>query len=266
MSFLNTNVLHVKFSPDITDNIKNLYLDNMKNRRETDAGFDLFIAEELDNEGKLINNTKSMVFEPFETKRVSFGVMCETRNKTQHGFMLVPRSSIGKTKFRLSNSMGIIDYEYRGKLGAFIDNNSNKEQILSLGTRLFQVVYPNFEYINVKFVKMLSNTERGEKGFGSSDTQNPLNNITKPSNYMIVGDRLITIDEDNKHREESNLYGVDNVVMTDKFVLNDLNNSLPAERLIEINDPNSKFNKQTNEMLDKLDNNENLVKDVLIKN
>ena len=39
-----------------------------------------------------------------------------------HGYMLIPRSSICKTTIRLSNSIGIIDKKYRGKLMAVVDN------------------------------------------------------------------------------------------------------------------------------------------------
>lgn len=84
------------------------------------------------------------------------------------GYYLYPRSSIAKTSFRLSNSVGIIDSGYRGNLCAYFDvmpgNNVNIEPL----QRLTQICSPSLEPFYVILVDSLNNTERGENGFGST--------------------------------------------------------------------------------------------------
>jgi len=106
-------------------------------------------------------------------------------------FMLIPRSSTGKkTPLRLSNSVGLIDKGYRGNIKACVDNVHNvveyeevepdhpektQEDYYTIDqyTRLFQLVSFTGEPIKVELVNKLdelSETTRGEGGFGSTDT------------------------------------------------------------------------------------------------
>ena len=85
-----------------------------------------------------------------------------------HGYFLFPRSSISKTPLRLANSVGIIDYGYRGDIMASVDNISDEDYIIEKGTRLFQLCAPDLKSINVSVVDILSESERGDGGFGSS--------------------------------------------------------------------------------------------------
>ncbi len=83
------------------------------------------------------------------------------------GFMLVPRSSITKTPLRLSNSMGIIDPDYRGEIQARVDNLSNNIFEID-GQSLFQLVWGDLSPMKVQFVDSLPETARGSGGFGST--------------------------------------------------------------------------------------------------
>lgn len=85
-----------------------------------------------------------------------------------HGYMLVPRSSISKTPLRLANSIGIIDKSYRGKVMVKLDNNSDSSFTLQEGSCYFQIiafsgVLPRFNIVN-----SIEHTFRGEGGFGST--------------------------------------------------------------------------------------------------
>lgn len=84
-------------------------------------------------------------------------------------FMLDPRSSIGaNTGLRLSNSVGIIDEDYRGELGVLYDNNSDSDYEIKAGDRIAQGwVQPVYRFKPIK-VDILSQTERGTGGFGST--------------------------------------------------------------------------------------------------
>ena len=84
------------------------------------------------------------------------------------GFWLLPRSSISKTNLRMANSIGLIDPTYRGNLIAAIDNISEQPIELTKGTRIIQVCLPDLRPFGVFKVDKLTDTERGDGGFGST--------------------------------------------------------------------------------------------------
>jgi dUTP pyrophosphatase len=80
---------------------------------------------------------------------------------------------------RLANSVGIIDYGYRGEITAVVDyyrgNNTftcdyhNREGfIVEPGTRYFQLCAPSLASIEIELVDELTETSRGAGGFGST--------------------------------------------------------------------------------------------------
>lgn len=85
-------------------------------------------------------------------------------------FWLLPRSSIYKTDIRLANSIGLIDAGYRGELKAPVDVIPGLSEFYTLdqGVRLFQIAAPNLAQVKVEVVAELSETSRGEGGFGST--------------------------------------------------------------------------------------------------
>jgi len=136
------------------------YYKNANPKKTGDAGLDLI----------------SPVTVVVPAKAVSFklplAIACEAlnvSNNTPMSFMVVPRSSMGsKTPLRLSNSIGIIDSGYRGEITGILDNVSLQSYRIMKGDRLFQIIAPNLENIESKVCKELSDTERGEAGFGST--------------------------------------------------------------------------------------------------
>lgn len=83
--------------------------------------------------------------------------------------MILPRSSTGlKTPLRLSNSVGLIDSGYRGELGVIYDNTSDEDYGITAGDRIAQLlVMPNYRF-QPKVVDILTESDRGETGFGDS--------------------------------------------------------------------------------------------------
>ena len=73
-----------------------------------------------------------------------------------------------KTPLRLSNSVGIIDSGYRGNIMGIVDNLDNKEYVIQENTRLFQLCSPNLSPITFELSDTLSETRRGQGGFGST--------------------------------------------------------------------------------------------------
>jgi|TARA_B110000902_G_scaffold242380_1_gene293666 dUTP pyrophosphatase len=90
------------------------------------------------------------------------------KGEQNKGYMLVPRSSISKTTIRLSNSIGIIDKNYRGDVMVVIDNIGEADMLLQEGCCYFQIIafdgiLPKFQISNVNI-----DTSRGTGGFGST--------------------------------------------------------------------------------------------------
>ena len=128
---------------------------DIKNYKD-DAGFDLYCPDQL-------------LIEPKETTLIKMGIACEmTDDYLPTSYMLVPRSSIYKTPLRMANSIGIIDAGYRGEIMAAVDNTSDDDYMVSPGERLFQLVHPTLYPIHAEVVKELSDSERGDGGFGST--------------------------------------------------------------------------------------------------
>ena len=86
--------------------------------------------------------------------------------------LVFPRSSIRKTNLQLSNSVGVIDSGYRGELQATFNkiqgiDNVERENY-KIGDRVCQIMIIPHPTIELNEVNELSNTERGEGGFGST--------------------------------------------------------------------------------------------------
>tara|TARA_B100001750_G_C15019117_1_gene356072 strand:+ start:67 stop:504 length:438 start_codon:yes stop_codon:yes gene_type:complete len=118
-----------------------------------DAGLDLYVIE-------------NQTFLPGETAKIKLGISCESKDGS--AYFLFPRSSISKTPLRMSNSIGLIDGGYRGEIMAVCDNIKDYEFSIKKGDRLFQIVSSDLSSIEFKIVEKLSDSSRGEGGFGST--------------------------------------------------------------------------------------------------
>lgn len=87
---------------------------------------------------------------------------------------IVPRSSISKTGFVLSNSIGVIDATYRGTLKIVltdVDSEAKNKGIsrpLTCPFTLAQLIVRKRHDLQVEVVNELSETTRGDGGFGST--------------------------------------------------------------------------------------------------
>lgn len=104
------------------------------------------------------------------TYRIGLGVALEVPK----GFVLqlVPRSSMGmNTPLRMPNSIGVIDSDYRGEVVAIYVNDESKGMIpyqINKGDRIAQGYLVPTPKINLVEVEELSDTARGDNGFGST--------------------------------------------------------------------------------------------------
>ena len=97
-----------------------------------------------------------------------FKIHLGVRVQPDHHFWLVPRSSISKTPLRMSNSIGLIDIDYRGELIMVVDNHKPIGYNVLKGHRLCQIVAMQGSQIQFEFGQVNMNTQRGEGGFGST--------------------------------------------------------------------------------------------------
>ena len=80
-----------------------------------------------------------------------------------------PRSGLAaKYGITVLNSPGTIDADYRGEIAVILVNLSNTSFKIQPGERIAQLVVAKFEQIDWLPMDELSNTKRGERGFGST--------------------------------------------------------------------------------------------------
>ncbi|MDF2686250.1 MAG: deoxyuridine 5-triphosphate nucleotidohydrolase [Clostridia bacterium] len=83
--------------------------------------------------------------------------------------LLFVRSSLGvKHGITLSNSVGVIDSDYRGEIKIGLCNTSSLKYTIQQGDRIAQLVLIPYLKVNVNEVEELSSTERNQGGFGST--------------------------------------------------------------------------------------------------
>ena len=83
-----------------------------------------------------------------------------------------PRSGLAaKMGITVLNAPGTIDADYRGEIGVILVNISHEKFIIENGERIAQLVIAKHERADWVEVKELSETTRGEGGFGSTGTK-----------------------------------------------------------------------------------------------
>jgi dUTP pyrophosphatase len=120
-----------------------------------DAGLDLFAAE-------------SLTIGPGETRCVGTGIAIELPAGTEG--QVRPRSGMAlKHSVTVLNSPGTIDQGYRGEIGVILINHGKAPFDIVTGMRIAQLVVAPVLRVAVTEVAGLSSSDRGERGFGSTD-------------------------------------------------------------------------------------------------
>lgn len=104
---------------------------------------------------------------PGERKLIRTGLKVEIPEGYE--IQVKPRSGLAlKEGITVLNSPGVIDSDYRGELGIIIYNTSDKEYHVMHSERIAQIsLYPIYR-VKWEPVTVLSDTERGSGGFGST--------------------------------------------------------------------------------------------------
>jgi dUTP pyrophosphatase len=80
--------------------------------------------------------------------------------------LILPRSSITKKDLMLKNCVGVLDSSYRGELKLRFQKLGDK--VYEVGEKIGQILIIKYPFIRVKEVNELSETSRGDGGFGST--------------------------------------------------------------------------------------------------
>ena len=104
---------------------------------------------------------------PGETKFIPTGIALEV---PEHCAGLVyARSGLAcKRGLAPANKVGVIDSDYRGEIFVVLYNHGNQAQTIESGERIAQIIITPVLQPGYEMVKNLSDTVRGEGGFGSS--------------------------------------------------------------------------------------------------
>jgi dUTP pyrophosphatase len=108
-----------------------------------------------------------VILQPLERKLIPTGLFLEI----PHGYevQVRPRSGLAyKNGVTVLNAPGTIDADYRGEVGVLLVNLSNESFTIVSGDRIAQLVVAKVEQIDWKPTNQLSETQRGEGGFGST--------------------------------------------------------------------------------------------------
>ncbi|RZJ34090.1 MAG: dUTP diphosphatase [Flavobacterium sp.] len=113
------------------------------------------------------NIDQPVTLRPLERAVIKTGLFIEL----PHGYeaQVRPRSGLAAKKgITVLNSPGTVDADYRGEIGVILVNLSNDEFVVENGERIAQMVIAKHERAQWIPVSELSETSRGEGGFGST--------------------------------------------------------------------------------------------------
>jgi dUTP pyrophosphatase len=126
---------------------------------EQAAGFDLVAANET-----------AITIAPGARALIPTGIAIALPNHWEA--QVRPRSGLAlKSGVTVLNSPGTIDADYRGEIGVILINLGTEDFVVTRGTRIAQLVIAQFVAPQFECVAELSQSNRGEGGFGSTGLQ-----------------------------------------------------------------------------------------------
>lgn len=120
------------------------------------AGADLYSAEESE-----------ISIAPAETKLIHTGIAMEIPEGLV-GLIYARSGLASKRGLAPANKVGVIDSDYRGEIMVALHNHGTETQTVAVGERIAQIVFAPYMSADFTVVEELSDTVRGEGGFGST--------------------------------------------------------------------------------------------------
>ena len=154
---LEKSFTHTGFEPTQIDYTFKSVNPEPKYHYGSDSGFDLRANEKV-------------TLEPFGRALIPTGLYIDVPQRSE--VQVRPKSGLTiKKGLTVLNTPGTVDEGYRGDVGIIAVNLSNEEYTIQPGERIAQAVIMNVighGVSNLEKVKTLSETERGDTGYGSS--------------------------------------------------------------------------------------------------
>lgn len=122
------------------------------------AGYDLYAATAEDIE-----------IAPHSTVKVGTGISVELPNGT-FGAIFARSGLATKKGLRPANCVGVCDSDYRGEYIVAIHNDTDEMMTIAAGERIAQLIVMPFVAVEFNTVEELTETARGNRGFGSTGT------------------------------------------------------------------------------------------------
>ncbi|MDD6254429.1 MAG: dUTP diphosphatase [Eubacteriales bacterium] len=123
---------------------------------ETAAGMDLYALTPV-----------PVIIRPGETVMIHTGLAMEIP-EGYAGFVYARSGMAVKSGLAPANKVGVVDSDYRGEIMIALHNHSDQERVVEDGDRVAQMVISPVQRAWVVECDTLSDTERGEGGFGST--------------------------------------------------------------------------------------------------
>ncbi len=113
------------------------------------------------------NISENIILQPLERAMIPTGLRIEL--PLGYEAQVRPRSGLAAKKgLTCLNSPGTIDADYRGEIKVILVNLSNQAQTIEPSERVAQMVIAKHERVAWQIAETLSDTTRGEGGFGST--------------------------------------------------------------------------------------------------
>ena len=111
-----------------------------------------------------------VTIEPHKTVLIKTGLSMEI--PVGFAAFIYARSGLAsKRGLAPANKVGVVDCDYRGEVMVALHNHSDIAQTVSVGERVAQLVIAPYYTADFEEVSELSDTVRGEGGFGSTGTK-----------------------------------------------------------------------------------------------
>ena len=113
------------------------------------------------------NLTESITLKPLGRAIVKTGLFIEL--PIGYEAQVRPRSGLAANNgITVLNAPGTVDADYRGEIGVVLVNLSNEDFVIQNGERIAQLIIAKHERAEWTQVEGLTETSRGEGGFGST--------------------------------------------------------------------------------------------------
>lgn len=145
---------------------------------EYSAGLDLY-------------STDDYLIAPGDTIKIGIGIAVEIPQN--HFGAIYARSGLATKKgLRPANAVGVVDADYRGELIVALHNDSSVIREIHKGERIAQLIVQPYVPAVPREADILSDTVRGEGGFGSTDKKDCIPNCVQTVLNDAIPENTVT--------------------------------------------------------------------------